>query len=122
MGEKLGNSNNVIGETSSGTHFCLFYTMKDNLYDLIVPYFKAGLENNEFCVWVLPEHIDTEKAKQVLGQTLPDLQTYIEKNQIEILPFTAPKKENFNQEGPLDFWVEKLNKAFKSGFSGLRLI
>ncbi len=40
----------IIGEVPWGTHFCLFYETVDDLSDILIPYFKAGLENNEFCM------------------------------------------------------------------------
>jgi hypothetical protein len=36
-----------------GTHFCLFYETKQDFLDTIVPYFKAGLASNEYCLWIL---------------------------------------------------------------------
>ena len=43
----------VIGDRPWGTHFCRFYETKRDLLDTLVPYFKAGLENNEFCLCAL---------------------------------------------------------------------
>ncbi|MHC4720030.1 MAG: MEDS domain-containing protein, partial [Planctomycetota bacterium] len=42
----------IVGDVPWGTHFCQFYQTKDDLIDVLVPYFKAGLKNNEFCMWV----------------------------------------------------------------------
>ena len=39
----------VIGDAPWGTHFCQFYSTKDDLADVLVPYFKRGLED-EFCM------------------------------------------------------------------------
>ena len=39
-----------VGAVPWGTHLCLFYEDKQDLLDILVPYFKAGLENNEFCM------------------------------------------------------------------------
>jgi hypothetical protein len=40
----------ILGDVPWGTHFCLFYKTKEDLFDILVPYFKAGLESNEFCI------------------------------------------------------------------------
>ena len=37
-----------VGDMPWGTHFCLFYETKDDLLNVLLRYFKAGLENNEF--------------------------------------------------------------------------
>ena len=39
-----------LGEMPWVTHFCLFYTTNADLLDLLVPYFKTGLEDHEFCL------------------------------------------------------------------------
>ncbi len=42
---------NVLGDMPWGSHVCLFYETKDDLLDTAIPFFKAGLESNEFCLW-----------------------------------------------------------------------
>jgi hypothetical protein len=44
-----------------GTHFSVFYESTDDFVEVIVPYFKAGLESNEFCVCMVARHV-TEQA------------------------------------------------------------
>jgi len=71
MEEKLRNSGiDIVGDIPWGTHFCQFYQTKEDLMDIIVPYFKAGLENNEFCMWVVPQTLDVEEAKEALRRTV----------------------------------------------------
>jgi len=41
----------LLGDVSWGTHVCMFYETEDDLLDTVVPYFKAGLESNEFCAF-----------------------------------------------------------------------
>src|SRR5438105_15323504 len=40
----------VVGEMPWGSHFCIFYETKKDLRDLLVPFFKAGLEAHAFCL------------------------------------------------------------------------
>ena len=56
----------IIGDVPWGTHFCQFYQDKQDLIDTLVPYFKAGLENNEFCMWITSEPLRAEEAKAAL--------------------------------------------------------
>ncbi|MDQ1329352.1 MAG: hypothetical protein QG641_2641, partial [Candidatus Poribacteria bacterium] len=106
-----------------GTHFCQFYQTKEDLIDILVPYFKAGLENNEFCMWITSEPLDAEDAKQALKKAVKDLNSYIKKGQIEILDYTQwyTKTGEFNTDIVLNGWIEKEKQASKNGFSGLRL-
>ena len=67
MKENLRNSGiDIIGDVSWGTHICQFYQTKEDLTDILVPYFKAGLENNEFCLWVTSQPLEVEDAKEAL--------------------------------------------------------
>jgi len=40
-----------VGEMPWGTHFCHFYETPDDLLETVLPFFRAGLESKEFCVW-----------------------------------------------------------------------
>lgn len=51
----------AIGNINWGTHFCQFYNTKQDLVDIIIPYLKAGLENNEFCIWVASNPLEAKK-------------------------------------------------------------
>ena len=56
---------NIIGDVPWGTHFCQFYQTKEDLSDILVPYFKIGLEDNEFCLWVTSQPLEVEAAKEL---------------------------------------------------------
>jgi hypothetical protein len=36
----------VVGDVTWGSHFCQFYETKEDLLDILVPYFRAGLEKS----------------------------------------------------------------------------
>jgi hypothetical protein len=58
----------VVGDMAWGTHFCLFYETKADLLEVLVSYCKAGLENQEFCLWVVAEPLTSEDARRALKQ------------------------------------------------------
>ncbi|WP_410509162.1 MEDS domain-containing protein [Methanosarcina hadiensis] len=67
MDEKLRVSGvKAIGNVAWGTHFCQFYQTQEELMDIIFPYLKAGLENNEICIWALPRVFETKNAHEIL--------------------------------------------------------
>jgi len=113
----------VIGDVPWGTHLCLFYHTKQDLIDILVPYFKAGLENNEFCMWVTSEPLLVEEAKKSLKRVVENLDDYIEKGQIEILDYSQwyTKSGRFDADEVLQGWVEKEAQALERGFDGLCL-
>ncbi len=113
----------LIGNTPWGTHFCQFYQTKEDLISILVPYFKAGLENNEFCMWVTSEPLNVEDAAKALKKEVKDLDDYIKKGRIEILDYSQwyTKSGHFDSDEVLQGWVEKESQARKRGFDGLRL-
>lgn len=113
----------VIGELSWGAHFCQFYQTKDDLVDILVPYFKAGLESNEFCMWVTSQPLEVEEAEESLRKVLPELDYYLKEGQIEIISYTEwyLKDGVFDSKRVLNGWVEKLDSALENGYDGLRL-
>ena len=75
----------VISQMPWGTHFCLFYENKGDLLDTLVPYFKAGLEGNEFCVWVVADPLTEEDAWLALNQAVPPFERHRFNQSIEVL-------------------------------------
>ena len=124
MIKNLRNSGiDTIGDVPWGTHFCQFHQTKEDLMDILVPYFKTGLENNEFCIWITSKPSEVEKAKETLGRAVSDFETYLKNGQIEFVPYTQwyLKEGSFDSERVLNSFVEKLNKALEKGYDGLRL-
>jgi PAS domain S-box-containing protein len=113
----------IVGEVPWGAHFCQFYQTKQDLIDILVPYFKAGLENNEFCMWVTSQPLEVEEAKKALGRAVPEIDIYLEKGQIEIIPYDRWYVIDgiFDSQRVLNGWIEKLDKALAKGYDGLRL-
>ena len=113
----------IIGNIPWGTHLCQFYKTKEDLIDILVPYFKAGLEHNEFCMWITSEPLHVAEAKKALQNAVKNLDKYIKKGQIEILDSTEwyTKSGIFDANEVLSGWVKKEAKAREKGFDGLRL-
>ena len=124
MESKIRNSGiDVIGNTPWGTHFCLFYQTKEDLIDILVPYFKAGLENNEYCMWVTSEPLNEKNVEKAIRVAMPNFDEYLKKKQIEIIPYTDwyLRDNTFDFNRVLNGWIEKLENAVENGFEGLRI-
>ncbi len=113
----------VIGEVSWGTHFCQFYETDQDLIDILVPYFHDGLRQNEFCMWITSQPLQVDQAKEALRQTVPDLDDYLNRGQIEILDYSKwyTRSGKFQAERVLQGWVDKEKYARQRGYEGLRL-
>ncbi len=113
----------IIGDIPWGTHFCQFYQTKQDLLDILVPYFQAGLENNEFCMWVTADNLTAAEARKAMTKAVKGFSQYLKKGQIEILPYTEWYLQDgrFDSERVLGGWVEKQEHAVQKGYAGLRL-
>lgn len=111
-----------VDEMPWGAHICQFYKTKDDLVDMLVPYFKAGLENNEFCLWVTPAQLDEKDARKAMTKAVPQFDRYVHDGQIEFVPFTGwyLKGGDFDLQRVLRGWKEKLAQALARGYDGMR--
>jgi PAS domain S-box-containing protein len=113
----------VVGDISWGTHFCLFYETRADLLETVVSYCKAGLENREFCLWVIAEPLTGEDARHALKRAVPDLDQYLADHSIEIVA----ARDWYYQDGTFDLnrvisgWNGKLAVASARGYSGVRV-
>ena len=111
-----------VGDVPWGTHFCQFYEDKQDLIDILVPYFKAGLENNEMCLWVTSEPLRAEEAKAALAAEVQGLEQYIRNGQLEIWDSSRwyTSAVRFDSGQALRGLVDRIDAATGRGFDGLR--
>lgn len=113
----------IVGDVRWGTHLCQFYQTREDLFDILLPYFKAGLKNNEFCLWVTSEPLNEDEVKKAMKKAVPDLDKYLVRRQIEIIPHTEWyfKSNTIDLPRVINNWIDKLNQAMSSGYDGLRV-
>ncbi len=113
----------VVGDMPWGTHFCLFYETGADLLETLVSYCKAGLENQEFCMWVVAEPFTGADATHALKQAVPDFDQYLADHSIEIVA----AHDWYLHDGKFDLhrviagWSEKLALASARGYAGVRV-
>src|ERR1700736_4836651 len=113
----------VVGDVPWGTHFFMFYETKQDLLDTLVPYFKAGLETGELCLWLVSAPLTEEEAKNALREAMPEFDRYLANRSIEIASggrfyFFG---ENLDLQRAIRTWAEKTDSALNSGYAGLRV-
>jgi len=113
----------IIGDIPWGSHFCQFYRTPQDLLDILVPYFAAGLAANEFCMWVTSAPLDKAAAEKALAEAVPGFERYVRDGQIEIIPHDAwyLAGGGFDATRVLDAWAAKLQQSRARGYDGLRL-
>jgi MEDS: MEthanogen/methylotroph, DcmR Sensory domain len=70
-----------------GSHVCQFYNHKKDLIEMLVPYFKQGLEKNDACVWLVGD-LTVEEARSALAAAVPNLDQCLAKGQMHIRHYT----------------------------------
>lgn len=113
----------IIGNAPWGTHFCNFFHSKNDLLETLVPYFKAGLENNEFCLWITSDPVTVDDALASLRNGIPHLDQYLTSEAIEVLPHAEwyLKDGVFDPKRVVNGWNEKLDAALARGHEGMRV-
>ncbi|MNJ30204.1 hypothetical protein D3C77_248000 [compost metagenome] len=112
-----------VGDRAGGTHICLFYETPQDLYDVHVDYFGAGLASGEFCIWALSDPISRENAVEALRHSVPDFDDYLRDGQIEFIPGYQwyLRGDEFDPQRIAGGWHAKLDEALARGFEGMRV-
>jgi len=113
----------AIGDIPWGSHFCNFYATAEDLADSLVPFFKAGLEHNEKCLWVTSEPFGVEDAKSALRNAVPRLEEYLQEERIEIIDHRDwyLRAGDTTADDVLQGWIAQKEQALAKGRAGLRL-
>lgn len=114
---------NVLGDMPWGSHVCIFYESKADLLDTVVPYFKAGLESNEFCLWAFSGPLTLQEAGMALSRRIPDFDGHLAVGDMEIVAGREwyLKGDQFDLERIVSAWDEKLRGALAKGYDGMRI-
>jgi DcmR-like sensory protein len=114
----------VLGNLAWGTHFCLFYATKNDFLDVLLPYFKAGLQGNEFCLWVITkiDPVTKEEAWRALEEAVPDLPQRAAARSIELVSHDDwfLEGDEFELDRPLRRLKDLLEDALARGYDGMR--
>src|SRR5580704_4486868 len=74
----------VMGDMPWGTHFCYFFETKQDLLEASVLFFQAGLQNHEFCLWIVYTPVTKADAIEALRHSIPDLDRHLAEGGMEI--------------------------------------
>ncbi|MCM0649201.1 MEDS domain-containing protein [Clostridium swellfunianum] len=113
----------AIGYVPWGTHLSQLYETKEDLLNILALYFKAGLEGNEFCLWITSNSVKESEVLEALGKQVPNVRKYLESGQLSIGDY----KDFYLQDGKvkpenlINKWVELHDSIIGKGFHGLRV-
>jgi PAS domain S-box-containing protein/putative nucleotidyltransferase with HDIG domain len=120
IGTRVSADTDIFDKVRWGTHLCYMSGSSDELADLIVPYFKKGLERNALCLWLSSEPLGQQVMK-ALRNGIPYFDRYQKKGQVLAVPHT----EWYLRGGRLDASTavkrasDALAEAKALGFDGI---
>lgn len=112
-----------------GSHICLIYGKKDELFDGIVPFIQEGVENRDFCLLVFPRTEQTgesgvQSAIEILTEMIPNLEQCRASGQVDVIPHDVL----YTTGGTIDPSVvlglldKRYGDAMSAGFQGVRVV
>lgn len=112
----------AIGRLPWGSHASLFYESKADLLEVLIPFFKSGLENDECCLCVVSDPLDEEAATQAFRSAIPNADEYLGNGCLEILSGSKAYLQDgrFIPERVISTCEAKLSAALAKGHAGIR--
>src|SRR3989344_7737129 len=105
-----------------GDHICSIYKDKEQQFSVIVPFFKAGLSNNEKCIVITGEN-SKENIVLEFEKGGIEVERHAESNQLIIIEKSEAymKGGSFNPDEMMELWKKAEQDAIKEGYSGIRV-
>ena len=106
----------------SGDHVCHFFRSAADLSEILVPYFKVGLERNEHCVWVTSHPYETNRAASELRAAMSDFDRRSAAGQIQIFDHDEwyAKHAVMSTAEKIQCWLSQKAAGVARGYAGLR--
>src|SRR4029078_12744350 len=89
--------------------------------ETLAPFFKAGLDKHEYCLWVVSPSLTPEQAAAPLRNRIPDIDRHLREGALEIVL----SHEWYLEDGAFDgarviqCWQARLEAALARGYAGM---
>jgi hypothetical protein len=106
-----------------GVHMCNFYRTREELAGALVPYFTAGLRNNERCIWITAEPLSAAEARGELRKAGFDVDAKIKSEALIVRDYSEWYAEGDSLKGidVVSYWLDEEKRALADGYAGLRI-
>jgi hypothetical protein len=111
-----------LGAAPYGLHVCHFFPTRQELIDGLVPYFEAGIDNYERCIWVTSSPLPAQDALVEISKS-KKLMRAVTSGQLRVFDAVEWYGEpaTLNAEQVIQRWLEEEQSALEDGFQGLRI-
>jgi hypothetical protein len=106
-----------------GDHACHLFASGEDLGEILVPYFKAGLERDEAGLWVTGSPYGTDRAVSEMRTAMPDFDRRAAAGQIQIVGYDEwyTKRGALSAAETIRGWMLRKEEALAAGYAGLRI-
>ncbi len=103
-----------------GAHLCQLYESGQDVIDVLVPFFRRGLEENALCLWLAPMPLRQE-VMEALREGIPHLNKYQRQGQIQAIPHADwyLLDGRFSVSAAIGSAAGALKQAKQAGFKGI---
>lgn len=114
----------IIKDIPLGTHIAVLYPDNNKFIGILSEFIKAGLKNNEMCLWVYAQEKNSNTVRDKISKTIPDIDFYIEKGQFRVISC----KEWYISDNRFDGmkvrnkWSGLTRQSIEKGFSAFRVV
>ena len=107
---------------SPGKHYYQFYKNPDDFFQVMIPFFQAGLDRGDACLWLVSEAIGLQRTFQTARMQIRGFKDAISSGQLEILSGERWYLNNgiFDESQAILNAQTYLEKIKKAGFECLR--
>ena len=112
-----------LAQIPYGSHMCHFYREREDLVAALVPFFVAGLNSNERCIWITAEPLNGADARLELQKAGVNVDAAIRSGALTIRDYSEwyTKAEGLTSREVAALWLAEENSALEQGYSGLRI-
>ncbi len=111
----------IIGDVPWGTHIGQFFRSREDLFDVLIPFFKTGLESGELCLWLAAAPLDKNDAIETMRREVPDFDSFLSRGQIVIADSSEWNPgENGTVADAVGYFINRI-RPLKDGFFGIKL-
>lgn len=113
----------TIGNIEWGTHFSLFYRDNLELADFLTPYFSAGFNNNEYCLYITSGETSATRTTDSMRDPTQGFERYLRTGQFEIIHYAGLKATGniFTRDDFFKAVRDRQQMAIKKGYMGVRI-
>ncbi|MDY0387858.1 MAG: PAS domain S-box protein [Methanolobus sp.] len=122
--QSINSDIDFIEDMTPGSNFSLLYENSEEFIDIAASFLDAGLRNNECCMWIISDQLDTSNAKELLKVAGIDVDKYIENGQLVLSSCNECNVagEEAVSQRDIKKWEDLYNIAINKGYDGLRVV